>query len=214
MTDGGQIVHSRSALAYANRKPCTRGLHPPALQPSSFSSFPIARGGPEGAGLWPAGEIRPATGRPSAGRRPSAFGRRPKASRRPSAEGRRPPAENYRFPQKKGAVFCRSGENLFQKWPILIFFNRLRKMMLPFGSKSQVKVLEQEDDLAAALLHEKRHWWTDSAPEGQKSAKIRNFLRKVVRETGSRWHLSLTYARIRKRGILPGVGIRSHQMRT
>ena len=30
--DGGQIVHSRSALAYANRKPCTRELHPPALQ--------------------------------------------------------------------------------------------------------------------------------------------------------------------------------------
>ena len=30
--DGGQIVHSRSALAYANRKPCTRGLHSPALQ--------------------------------------------------------------------------------------------------------------------------------------------------------------------------------------
>ena len=29
---GGQIVHIRSALAYANRKPCTRGLHPPALQ--------------------------------------------------------------------------------------------------------------------------------------------------------------------------------------
>ena len=58
--------------------------------------------------------------------------------------------------------------------------------MLQFGSKSQVKVLEQEDNLAAALLHEKRHWWTDSAPEGQKSAKIRHFLRKVVRKMGSR----------------------------
>ena len=44
-------------------------------------------------------------------------------------------------------------------------------MMLPFGSNSQVKVLEQEDDLAAALLHEKRHWWTDSAPEGQKKCR-------------------------------------------
>ena len=58
--------------------------------------------------------------------------------------------------------------------------------MLQFGSKSQVKVLEQQDNLAAALLHEKRHWWTDSALEGQKSAKIRNFLRKVVRKMGSR----------------------------
>ena len=44
----------------------------PQLQPSSFSSFTIARGGPEGAGLWPAGEIRP-----------KAFGLRPKAGRRP-----------------------------------------------------------------------------------------------------------------------------------
>ena len=57
--------------------------------------------------------------------------------------------------------------------------------MLPFGSKSQVKVLEQEDNLAAALLHEKRHWWTERAPEGQKSAKILHFLRKVVRKMGS-----------------------------
>ena len=56
--------------------------------------------------------------------------------------------------------------------------------MLPFGSKSQVKVLEQQDNLAAALLHEKRHWWTDSAPEGQKSAKIRHFFGKVVRKWG------------------------------
>ena len=58
--------------------------------------------------------------------------------------------------------------------------------MLPFGSKSQVEVLEQEDNLAATLLHEKRHRRTDSAPEGQKSAKIRHFLRKVVRKMGSR----------------------------
>ena len=58
--------------------------------------------------------------------------------------------------------------------------------MLPFGSKSQVKVLEQEDNLAATLLHEKRHWWTDGAPEGQKIAKIRHFLRKGVRKMGSR----------------------------
>ena len=56
--------------------------------------------------------------------------------------------------------------------------------MLPLGSKSQVNVLEQEDNLAATLLHENRHWWTDSAPESQKSAKIRHFLRKVVRKNG------------------------------
>ena len=56
--------------------------------------------------------------------------------------------------------------------------------MLPFGSKSQVKVLEQEDDLAAALLHEKRHWWTDSAPEGQKSAKIRHIFAKSCAKNG------------------------------
>ena len=69
------MVQTRSALADANREPCTRGLHPPALQPTSFSSFPIARGGPEGAGLWPAGEIRP-----------KAFGLRPKAGRRPGPQ--------------------------------------------------------------------------------------------------------------------------------
>ena len=30
--DGGHLVQTRSALADANREPCTRGLHPPALQ--------------------------------------------------------------------------------------------------------------------------------------------------------------------------------------
>ena len=80
----------------------------------------------------------------------------------------------------------RNCRNLCQKCQKLKVFNRLRKMMLPFGSKSQVKVLEQEDNLAAALLHEKRHWWTDGAPEGQKIAKIRHFLRKGVRKMGSR----------------------------